>query len=227
MLCDTMYVAETIMITSSTSTTSTIGVTLMPTMPRAAAAPAACVAAMTRYLPPAAPSTFSDSFEPARSKREGDEVGGEAEHRDDEHRRVVDVRSVPEATDRLDQDVGGDAGEQHGVGQGGEDLQAVQPERAVPALAATAGELDRRQGHADADHVGDHVAGVGEQGQRVRQQPGDDLDDHEHGEHDEGGEQRTACAVHRPAIEACWCACRDRRGSSPVQAHVADQSAGP
>src|SRR3954453_19520726 len=36
-LCDTMYVAETIMITSSTSTTSTIGVTLisviMPFLP--------------------------------------------------------------------------------------------------------------------------------------------------------------------------------------------------
>src|SRR6185437_12946459 len=31
-LCETMYVAETIMMTSSTSTTSTIGVTLIPTM---------------------------------------------------------------------------------------------------------------------------------------------------------------------------------------------------
>jgi hypothetical protein len=32
-LCDTMYVADTIMITSNTSTTSTIGVMLIPVIP--------------------------------------------------------------------------------------------------------------------------------------------------------------------------------------------------
>ena len=47
-LCDTMYVAETIMMTSSTSTTSTIGVTLIPTM---AAVPAACLPTCTSHEP--------------------------------------------------------------------------------------------------------------------------------------------------------------------------------
>src|SRR5262245_44978649 len=42
-LCDTMYVAETIMITSSTSTTSTMGVTLMPTMGAARPLPLDCM----------------------------------------------------------------------------------------------------------------------------------------------------------------------------------------
>ena len=65
---------------------------------------------------------------------EGDEVGDEAGDGDDEHRAGEDVGRVAEAADRLDEDVDGDAEQQHRVGQGGEDLQPVQPERAVRAL---------------------------------------------------------------------------------------------
>jgi hypothetical protein len=87
------------------------------------------------------------------------------------------------------------AAEEHGVGEGGEDLQAIEPERAVPPFATSTGELDRRQRHPDADDVGDHVPGVREQGERVRHQAGDDLDHHEHGEQDERREQRANVAL--------------------------------
>ena len=116
-------------------------------------------------------------------------MASETDGGDDQHRRVVDVRGVAETPDRLDDDEACDDGEQHSVRQGGEDLQPVQPERAVPSFAAPTGELDRRQRHADANHVGDHVPSVRQQGERVCRQAGDDLHDHEHGEHDERGEQ--------------------------------------
>ena len=104
-------------------------------------------------------------------ERERDEVGHEAGDGDDEHRAGEHVDRIAEAADRLDEDVDGDAEQQHRVGQGGEDLQAVQAERAVRALVAAAGEVDGGEGHADADDVGEHVAGVRQQGERA----GDDA----------------------------------------------------
>ena len=50
------------------------------------------------------------------------------------------------------------------------------------AAAAAVGELDGGERHAEAEDVGEHVAGVGEQGERAGEQAGDDLDDHEDGE---------------------------------------------
>jgi hypothetical protein len=127
---------------------------------------------------------------PAPQQGEGDEVGGEADDRDDQHRTGQHLDRRGEPAHRLDQHVHADTQQQHGVGQGGEDLEAVEPERPVAALAAAVGELDRGQGHAQPDHVGQHVAGVGEQRQRTREHPGHQL---EHGhpgqQHERGGER--------------------------------------
>ena len=52
-------------------------------------------------------------------------------------------------------------------------------------MAVTGGQLDGSQRHAQADDVGEHVAGVGQQRQRVGQEAGDRLDDEEDGDEDE------------------------------------------
>src|SRR3546814_2416768 len=64
----------------------------------------------------------------------------------------------------------------------------------MASLLAARRQLDRRQRHAEADHVGEHVAGVGEQGQRAGGQPGHDLHHHEHAEDAERGEQAALVA---------------------------------
>ena len=95
-------------------------------------------------------------------------------------------------------------------------LEAVETERPVPALVGTAREVDGGERHPDADDVGEHVAGVREQGQRVRGEPGDDLDDHEHGQQPEGGEEPAfvaASSAHRPVAVAVTAAHRGHCGS--------------
>ena len=90
------------------------------------------------------------SVAPSRRRRERDEVGDEADDGDDEHRPGEHLGRVAEAADRLDQHVDRDAEEQHGVGEGGEDLEPVEAEGAVPAAGAAVGELDGGEGHAEA-----------------------------------------------------------------------------
>jgi hypothetical protein len=94
-----------------------------------------------------------------------------------------------------------DAEQQHGVGEGGEDLQAVEPEGPVGALAGR-GELDRGQRQAEAEDVGEHVPGVGQQGERPGGEAGHHLHHHEHGEQDEGGGEPppVALAGAHPAV---------------------------
>ena len=104
---------------------------------------------------------------------------------------------VADAADRLDEHVDRDPDEQHGVGEGGQDLEPVEPERAVRAGRGARGELDGGQGHPESEDVGEHVAGVGQQGQRVGEEPADHLDDHEGGEHREGGGEAALVALAR------------------------------
>ena len=103
---------------------------------------------------------------------------------DDEHRPAVDLRFVTQPFDGLDEDEDRDTEQQHRVDEGGQDLEAVEPERVLARRRAhrpgvTVGQLDRRQRHAETDDVGQHVPGVGEQGEGVRQEPGDRFE-HEH-----------------------------------------------
>ena len=55
-------------------------------------------------------------------------------------------------------------------------------------------QLDGGERHADADHVGQHVAGVGQQRQRVRDEPGDRLDDEEREDDRERDQQASSVA---------------------------------
>ena len=132
-------------------------------------------ASTSRY----APSTLIDSCEPDRSRKNATMLAPSPAERDDQHQDVHHVGWVAEPPGRLDEHVDRHAEQQHRVGEGGEDLQPVQAERVVPAFGASAGELDRGEGHAEADHVGEHVAGVGDQRQRVGDDAGHDLHQHE------------------------------------------------
>ncbi len=124
---------------------------------------------------------------------EGHEVGGEPERGDDQHRRPEDLRGLGQAADRLVEHVDGHPEQEDRVGEGGQDLQSVEPEGVVGA-AGLLREVDRSQGHADPEHVGEHVAGIREQRERVGDHSHDHLDDHEHGEEHERSEETALVA---------------------------------
>jgi len=144
---------------------------------------------------------------------EGHQVGHQAEHRRHQHRTAVDLRSIAEAADRLHHHVPGHPEQQHRVGQRGEDLQSVQAEgTARPsgslARSVAVGQPDGGQGHAQAGHVGHHVPGVGEQGQRSRGQADHQFDHHEH---EQDGERRR-----QPASVSCPRPCQSVGVGVPV-----------
>jgi hypothetical protein len=56
-------------------------------------------------------------------------------------------------------------------------------------LRVTVGQLDGGQCHAEADDVGQHVSGIGEQRQGVGEQSTDRFDDEVAGDQDEGDQQ--------------------------------------
>ena len=66
------------------------------------------------------------------------------------------------------------------------------------ALLETGRQADRRQRHPDADHIGEHVAGVGQQRQRVGRERCDQLDHEEHDNDREGGDQAASMTLTRP-----------------------------
>ena len=115
----------------------------------------------------------------AAQQRDRDDVDEQAQDGHHEHRPRLDRRLRIEAQHRLDEDVPGDDEEEDGVGERGEDLEPVQPERARPVAAGAVGEADRRQRHADADGVGEQMGGVGQERERSGEERGDRLDDEE------------------------------------------------
>jgi len=106
---------------------------------------------------------------------ERDEVGEQAEHGDDEHRRAEHLGFGAEAADRLDDHPGGHGEQQQRVHECREDFEPVETEGVLrssrgrgPELLEPGGESDRRQRQGDADRVGEHVSRVGQQRERVR-----------------------------------------------------------
>ena len=78
-----------------------------------------------------------------------------------------------------------------GVDDSGEDLQPQVAERAA-AGRGTGGEPDRQQCQADPGDVGEHVAGVGQECQAVREERPDELDEEDaERQREDGNETRT------------------------------------
>ena len=66
-------------------------------------------------------------------------------------------RSFAESHDRLVEHPRRDAEQQHGVREGGEDLESVETERALPVGARTRRGVDRGQRHSEPQRVRCHV----------------------------------------------------------------------
>ena len=145
-------------------------------------------------------------------QEEGDQVHDESDRGDDEHRDAQHLGLVEQPSRRLHHHVDGDREEQERVDERGEDLESVQPERVLAGWLPVAngtvdaaravvptGELDRGQGHPEADDVGQHVPGVRQQCQRVGEEAGNGFDDEERGDQTEGDRQRADDGGRRPA----------------------------
>ena len=125
------------------------------------------------------------------------QVDGEPEQCDGEHPAAEDLRRVVETPDRLDEDPDRDRDEHETVHERGEDLGALKAEAAV-GRGGTRGEPGRTECKAQRPDVSEHVAGVGEQREAARQQPGDDLHDRVRGR--EAEHEREGPSATRPAV---------------------------
>lgn len=128
---------------------------------------------------------------PLAQEPPGDDVGDEADGGRDHDGPRLNVWRLAEAADGFPQDVARNTDEEDGVGQGAEDPEAVEPEAASASGAAAVGEVDVGEGHGEAEDVGGHVAGVGEEGEGAGGDADDDLHD-EYGTDDTEGYGETA-----------------------------------
>ena len=105
----------------------------------------------------------------------GDAVHEDADRGHDHHGLAGDRCRLTEALDRLPGD-GADRDEQeHRVEQGREDRRALHPV-SVARARGTLGQRHGDPGHHEAEHVREIVAGIGQQGDRVREYPVGRLD---------------------------------------------------
>ena len=130
----------------------------------------------------------------ALASTHGENVHHPAERRDRGDRGARDVWRRDQARDRFIGDEHREH-EQHGaVGLPAEHLGAA-PAVGQRLAAGTLHEADHDQRERQRTGVGEHVRGVGEQGQRPGDDAGDDLDGHEPGNQREGNRQVASIRV--------------------------------
>ena len=100
-----------------------------------------------------------------------------------QHYPALGLDSTGQTPESLEKYQGSNQPQGQCVQQGGQDLGAVETERALDG-SGTSRQPDGHQRHADGRGVGDHVDCVGQQGQAVGHQSGGHL------HHHEGGDQR-------------------------------------
>jgi hypothetical protein len=92
--------------------------------------------------------------------------------------------------------------QRHAVDERDHHLEAVEAVGALP-VGRPPGEPEREPGERQRGEVGEHVPGVGEQGQRARQQAAEQLGQHEAADQDRGPENPplvVAVRVHRAPV---------------------------
>ena len=156
---------------------------------------------------------------PRSEQQERHDVHREAEHSDDEHGCRRDVGRFAEPGDGLEHHVRGNADEQDRVGERREDLETVNTERVVLGPASPGRHSDRGERHAEAEDIGGHVSGVGEQGEGVGSEPRDDLHHQEAEGQREGDGQRTL--VPGPGAHRCRTVVVGVPAAAVVVSHVA------
>ena len=123
-----------------------------------------------------APRTVRLSRWASRSRNSEPAFAARPTSRHGQHQPRGDLGWVRQPSPGLDQDERRNPEQQNGVGDRGEDLEPQVAERA-PAARRAGREPDREQRQPDPRDVGEHVPGVGEQGQAVRGDGAADLDD--------------------------------------------------
>jgi hypothetical protein len=106
------------------------------------------------------------------------EVYEDAENRHDQHQRPADRGGMNQPHDGLIRDEGGEDQQRDAVRLGREDLRTLEAE-CHRASRGTGGKAQRDQRKSERAGVGEHVSGVGQQRERVRDHAGCDLDAHE------------------------------------------------
>ena len=146
---------------------------------------------------------------------------------DGEDQAAVDAGRVDQPAHALDRDDRRQHQQGDPVRLGGEDLDPFEAEGHA-ALGRAAGEPDRDQREADRGGVGEHVGGVGEQRQRVGDDPGHHLGRHEAEDQREGDRQLAAVGVRRGAVAVAGVGVAHRRpivGGAAVSESRVEQAA--
>ena len=130
--------------------------------------------------------------EPPISDRRRERVDGDRRERDGEHDPAVHLDGVDQAADGAVDDPGGDE----------EEADPVEPARRAPPRARSRtssaraagrrGELRRPERAGEREHVREHVARVGEERERVRDEPGGELRHEERRDERERDRERAA-----------------------------------
>jgi len=114
----------------------------------------------------------------AMEHQEGNNVDREPPDGDEEHRSAENGRGMGEAHRRFDDDPGREREHDDAVEESGEDFGAM------PAIGTRVVGGPPRQAYGDPGErqrarVGEHVAGIGNEGERARKNAAERLDDHE------------------------------------------------
>ena len=117
-----------------------------------------------------------------------------------DHRHARDLRRVAEPLERLVEDEDGDTEQQHRVGDRGEHLGAMPAVGARRRCRPVARQQHRSEPHEHGDQVGQHVPGVGQQGDRLDQQRGGQLDGEEDGQDRRGDDHPAHARVTAVAV---------------------------
>ncbi len=120
--------------------------------------------------------------------------------RDDDHRPALHGRRIDQAPHGFVAEEHDQHGQGHAVDLRREDLGALEPV-GVGAGRGSGGQPDREQRERDRARVGEHVPGVGEQGQGARREADDDLDDHQPEDQDQGAEQVAPVGARPDAVD--------------------------
>ncbi len=124
----------------------------------------------------------------------GDEVRAESGDRDNQHRTAANIRRRAQTLNRFPEDVDRDRDQRRGVDDCGQHLRTEIPVRALCGRRS-AGKPDRDQREGEGCNVGQHVSGIGQEGERIGQVTADRLDNHESGGDTERNRDRPkACA---------------------------------
>ena len=142
----------------------------------------------------------------------------------------VTLDRVHESVDRFEGDERPDHEQGDPVRLGGQNLCTLQPER-PGARRRTPGEPEGRKGGDERTGVGEHVAGICEQGQRVAHEGKADLERHEDRDEDQAEHDIALVASGRQSVLlVAWCNRRDPRVALSKQyaaEELTETSAGP